>query len=386
MFIIEKPYASEFLIDTIVQNDWPVLESTAIKEAAIEEGAFDFVSSEAARDYYLKQEYPLIYSNSETAISWVLENLPKSNLSEYINFFKDKALFREQFQSIFPDFYYQTIEYSELKKINIDSIKLPVVIKPAIGFLSFGVHTVRTDKDWRSVFAQIDKEVKQAKEIYPEQVVNTSRFIIEQYVEGDEFAVDAYFDRNGEPVILNIFQHPFLDNNDVRDRIYLMSTEIMIKHMAKFGIFLREMSQVKQIKNFPMHMEIRVTENGDIIPIEVNPMRFAGWCTTDVAKYAWGINPYEYFYYQKRPDWNNILSMAGRDTFYFSMLEVPNGISNDRINGFDYDGCLANYSNISEVRYINYRKNPLFAVVFGHTASRKEIEKILSIKTQEYIK
>lgn len=44
-----KPYASEFLIDTIVQNDWGVLDNTAVEEADIEEGAFDLISSDIAK-------------------------------------------------------------------------------------------------------------------------------------------------------------------------------------------------------------------------------------------------------------------------------------------------------------------------------------------------
>ena len=122
MFIIEKPYASEFLVDTIVQNDWPVLDNSSIRDAAIEEGAFDIIPSDQARDYYLTQEYPLIYSNSENAISWVLENLPESNLSSYIKLFKDKLAFREMLSELYPDFYYQRIEFSELKKIKATSL------------------------------------------------------------------------------------------------------------------------------------------------------------------------------------------------------------------------------------------------------------------------
>ena len=40
MFIIEKPYASEFLVDTIIQNDLYVLDNKAVRESDIEEGAF----------------------------------------------------------------------------------------------------------------------------------------------------------------------------------------------------------------------------------------------------------------------------------------------------------------------------------------------------------
>jgi hypothetical protein len=43
-----------------------------------------------------------------------------------------------------------------------------------------------------------------------------------------------------------------------------------------------------------MHVEVRV--DGDVIcPIEFNPMRFAGFSSTDVAYYAYGIRTIEYF-------------------------------------------------------------------------------------------
>ena len=114
MIIIEKPYASEFLIDTIVQNDWGVLDNTAVEEADIEEGAFDLISSDIAKNYYLTQEYPLIYSNSENAITWVLKNLPDSNLSNYIKLFKDKI-----------EIY---LNYSNNKRPDDDSRKVFIVL------------------------------------------------------------------------------------------------------------------------------------------------------------------------------------------------------------------------------------------------------------------
>lgn len=385
MIIIEKPYASEFLIDSIVQNDWPVLENETVKGADIEEGAFDLVSSNVAKNYYLTQEFPLIYSNSENAITWVLDNLPDSNLSSYIKLFKDKVAFRELLKEMYPNFYFVSANLEELKAISAKEIKFPVVVKPAVGFLSFGVHTVNNEKEWSDVITRLEKEMRQASMMYPSHVVNSSKFIVEELIEGEEFAIDAYYDRDGEPVILNIFQHPFLNSKDVSDRIYLMSAGIMIKYMSRFAILLRDIGNLKNIKNFPMHIEVRVTKNGDIIPIEVNPMRFAGWCTTDVAKYAWSINVYECFYNQKRPDWNTILANAKRGVFYFSMAEVPSDVARKNIKGFEYERFLANYSNVLEVRRINYKENPLFAIIFGSTESKEEVIKILSLKTKDYI-
>ena len=385
MIILEKPYVSEFLLDTIVQNDWAVLQNNVVNNAEIEDGALNLIPESTAKNYYLTQEYPLIYSNSENSISWILDNLPESNLASYIKLFKDKVAFRELLKDLYPNFYFQSVKFDELKNMSSDGIKFPVVLKPAVGFLSFGVHTIKDDKEWREAIAQLDSEMKAASKLYPKNVINSSDFIIEELIEGEEFAIDAYFDRDGEPVILNIFQHPFLNSKDVSDRIYLMSAGIMIKYMAKFAILLREIGEANKIKNFPMHIEIRVKEDGEIIPIEINPMRFAGWCTTDVAKYAWGINVYDCFYNQKRPDWNNILANASKEVYYFSMAEVPIGMDKAKIKGFEYEKFLANYSNVLEVRRIDYKNNPLFAVIFGSTTKKEEVERILKLKTKDYI-
>lgn len=385
MIILERPYVSEFLLETIIQNDIAVLQNDVVQHAEIEEGALKLIATEQAKNHYLAQEFPLIYSNSENSISWVLENLPQSNLSEYIRLFKDKAAFRDLLKELYPDFYYKVVEFSELVNLKPKEIKYPVVIKPTIGFLSFGVHTIKDSNEWNNTITKLANEMTLAETMYPKNVIDSSKFIIEELIQGEEFAIDAYYDRNGEPVILNIFQHPFYNDKDVSDRIYLVSTGIMIKYMAKLGQLLREIGHLKNIRNFPMHIEVRINKDGEIIPIEVNPMRFAGWCTTDLAKYAWGINVYEYFFKQLKPDWNNILEKSGKGVYYFSMAEVPQEIDKSKIKHFDYNKYLSNFTEILELRRINYMENPLFAVIFGKTDSKEEVLKILSLKTREYI-
>ena len=52
------------------------------------------------------------------------------------------------------------------------------------------------------------------------QVVNTSSFIIEEVIEGDEFAFDAYFDENGEAVILGIENGTYIGLNEMGTEIW----------------------------------------------------------------------------------------------------------------------------------------------------------------------
>lgn len=67
------------------------------------------------------------------------------------------------------------------------------------------------------------------------------------------------------------------------------------------------------------------------------------------------------------------------------MAEVPAGVDRKNINGFEYERFLSNYSNVLEVRRINPKNNPLFAVIFGSTVHKDEVVKILSLKTKDYI-
>ena len=385
MIIIEQPYVSELLIDTIVQNDWFVLNNEAVQLANIEEGALRLVSDEQAVNYYEQIDYPLIYSNSENSINWILENLPESNISRYIKLFKDKGLFRDMLKSLYPNFCYRVVSYENLKNIKLEELQYPLVLKPAVGFLSLGVHKIYNDSDWKEALFALEKEIKETAKLYPERVVNTTNFVIEEFIEGEEFAIDAYYDTDGTPVILNIFKHPFLDSKDVKDRLYLTSKNIMTKYISDFSTLLKQIGDCNDIKNFPIHIEVKVKPNGTAIPIEVNPMRFAGWCTTDIAKYAWGINTYEYFINHQKPNWNAIFENRDFQTFYFSMAEVPINLDKNKIKSFNYEKFLANYSKVLELRRVNYHQHPLFAIIFGSTSDSDEIQRILEIKTKDYI-
>ena len=384
MFIIEKPYVSEYLIDTIINNNWPVLDNQTIDECGMEEGAFNLWSSERAKDNYLKQEYPLIYSNSENAIVWILENLPQSNISTYIKLFKDKIAFREKLKELYPDFYFESFNYEDVNYIEKEKFKFPLVFKPSVGFLNTGVRVINNVSEWDDAVKSLNKELSQLTSQYEQSVFNSSKILLEEFIEGEEFAIDAYYDRNGSPVILNIFKH-MQNNKNIKDRLYITSTSIMVEHMAKFAQLLRDLGKLANIKNLPINLEVKINSNEEIIPIEVNPIRFANWCSADIAKYAWGINVYEYFNNQTCPDWNSILANSGKEIYYYALFEVPKDYPKNSISSFNFNACLAYLSNVIELRRVNYKANQLFGVVFGKTENEDELKIILALDTNKYI-
>jgi len=129
-----------------------------------------------------------------------------------------------------------------------------------------------------------------------------------------------------------------------------------------------------------------VDENGNVIPIEVNPMRFAGWCTTDLAYYAYGINVYEYYFQQKRPDWEKILKLDDDKLYCIVVANIPGDINLKTIKEVNYESYLSNFSHLLEFRKINYKQYPVFAFSFiSVDRNSDEVDRILKLDSRQYI-
>ena len=378
MIILEKPYISDFLIETIKKNNFLVLNSDISRKFL--DKNFLVSSNEAVKKVKSGDK---IYSDSENSIDWVLSNLADNGISKMINISKDKALFREKIKQIYPDYYFKKVLLKDLNNVNPDILPYPVILKPSVGFLSFGVYPIKSKSEWIKVADKINSEIEKFKEIFPKSVVNCDEFIIEKMIIGDEFALDAYFDEKGKATILNIFQHPFFDDKDVSDRAYFTSAQIIRKFHDKFKAVLDKIGSVAGYKNFPFHLELRV-EGNEIIPIELNPMRFCGWCITDIAYFAYGINPYEYYFKGLKPDWNKVLE-GKNEIYYFTMADIPNSIDNEKIKNVDYEKYLSNIKNPLEIRKIDPKNNPVFAIVFAKTPDLEEIKNILKVDMSQFI-
>ena len=384
MFIIDKPYVSDLFRDTIIKNSYKLLKNEFAINAGHFNGNLMCDTQQMVKEFEAKE---LLYLNSENSIEWIATNLANTSLPQYINVFKNKALFRDMIRKMYPDFYYQQLDLSELRDFDINSVKKPFIVKPAVGFLSLGVYTIYSNDDWANAVIAIEKEMVEVKNMFPKEVLNTSKFIIEEYIEGTEYAFDAYYDSEGNPVIVNILKHLFASAEDVSDRLYITSKSIINEFKDKFQAFLEEMGQILQIRNIPIHVEVRV--NGDsIVPIEVNPMRFAGLCTTDIAYYAYGINPYEYFIERKKPDWENILKDKEGKTYSIVILDKPKDIDANSIKEFDFESVLKGFEKPLEVRQMDIKRYPVFGFVFAETRDENfaELESILANDLREFIK
>ncbi|WP_419659382.1 hypothetical protein Dvar_82720 [Desulfosarcina variabilis str. Montpellier] len=387
MIFIDKPYVSDFLRKTIKENGFPVVKTKIAEKLGFSNG-LNILDEEKAIQQAESSENIMIYTTSENSIGWIAEHLSSTKIPQRIELFKDKVQFRTLIKPMYPDFYFREIQLYELDDLSVSNIPMPFIIKPKVGFFSMGVYKVTSSQKWEQVKEAMKAEIRRAKDYYPTEVFNTESFIIEQCIEGEEFAVDAYFDATGEPVILNIHKHIFSSSEDVSDRVYISSKEIIQNNIDQFSAFLNQIGRLSGVKNFPVHAEIRRDRTGSVLPIEINPMRFGGWCSTADATYlAYGFNPYVLYFSQERPDWTELLKNKEEKLYSIIVLDNSTGIEGTQIASFDYDRLLSNFENPLELRKIDYNEYPVFGFLFTETKEENivELERILKSDLKEFI-
>ena len=387
MIILDKPYVSNYLKETVAKFQFPVLTTEYSNQLNMNSNTKYFSEEEAVK-YYKSTPNARIYTNSENAIQWIARHLKETDLSEKINWFKDKVAFRRLTANLFPDVFFQSVKISELDTLKIEDLPVPFVIKPAVGFFSLAVYLVQSIEDWPIVKEKLKIEISEAARLFPSEVMSSTELIIEGYIPGVEFAFDAYYDEKGEPAILNILKHEFASMEDVSDRVYVTSKTIMETYLPPFTHFLKTLGELIELRNFPLHVEVRVDENGKLVPIEVNPLRFGGFCTTaDLTPYAWGFNPYVAFFQNFKPNWNEILNDKAGKLFSLIVLDNSTGLKAEAIKSFDYQKLLARFEKPLELRELDFKEYPLFGFLFLETQEEnfEELAYILQSDLKEFV-
>ena len=152
--------------------------------------------------------------------------------------------------------------------------------------------------------------------------------------------------------------------------------------------FLEKIGQKAGLKNFSLHAEVRIDKDDKLIPVEINPLRFGAWCTSaDLMHYAFGINPYHLYINNIVPDWDHIMENTSEDLFGIIILDNSTGIPGNRIRSFNYKKAVGMFSKVLELRPVDYRKYPIFGILFIQTGADKldEIQHILQDDLKKFI-
>jgi hypothetical protein len=168
----------------------------------------------------------------------------------------------------------------------------------------------------------------------------------------------------------------------------MTSKDIVEANLDPFAKFLKDIGNLAKVKNFPVHVEIRRDHSGAIVPIEINPMRFGGWCSTaDMTYLAYGFNPYACYLSQKRPNWKEALENQNGKLYSIVVLDNSTGVDARDIDAFDYERLLSRFEHPLELRKTDYKEYPVFGFLFAETSQSNvgELERILRSDLKEFI-
>ncbi len=381
MIFLDRPYVSDFLLNSLSRSGRAVLRTAFTEELARKTARPLLLVNDAEAEERCRSGERL-YSNSENALDWMLAHLGDLPLAQSIRIMKDKAALRRILGQLDPGFFFREIPAAELPSTDISAWPCPFILKPSVGFLSMGVHTITNAEDWKRALEPVTRDA--GLNHFPDSVVNQSCFIAEQYITGDEYAVDLYFDEQGAPVILNIFQHRFASFEDVSDRLYVTGEAVIRANLPRFTEWFSKANALIGARNFPAHAELRV-DGEHIRPIEFNPMRFAGLCTTDMAAFAFGLNTVETWLNGSRPDFDTLLAGREGKTCSMIILDKPRGLPENAV--FDYKKLVSSFQHILELRKIDVPELPLFGIIFAETDERhrNELDRILKSDLTEFL-
>lgn len=380
MVILDEPYASKPLVEWLSDSHHPVLDNGFSRRLAQGGYAFNLVGEEEAIRRLESGER--VYSNSENALAWISSHVRNETLCRSIALFKDKAAMRERLAKLDPDLFFRVLRHEELADVDPADLPLPVVLKPSVGFCSMGVYVIASAEDWTRALDDIAAAAASWNERYPGSVIDTRTYLVEGYLEGDEYALDAYFDEQGAPHLLNVYRHEFAGKEDTSDRLYCVDEKIITETAPRFVAWLSSVNEIVGARGIPVHVEVRVDGN-HIAPIEFNPLRFAGLGGTDLAYYAWGMRTYAAFLEGKEPD----LARLARGGSVWSMSLLTPSSTDDLSRPFDYEALTSHFGHVLEMRRFDVERVGSWGFLFleASAADRAELDYLLRVDLSQFL-
>lgn len=371
MIILDDAYVSNRMCRYLELSRQPVLES-AMSLQLREQGVRINIVPETQAIERIDAGEPL-YAMSESHFGWVTEHVSRKNILHGLSIFKDKERMRTLLAPMYPDYFFQAIDAKDLPHTPFPAEHAPFVLKPSVGFLSLGIYIIRTEQDWVRAIADIDANRDGWAQWYDQSVIGSGRFIMESLIEGAEYALDAYFDQEGEPHLLNILRHDFADAEDTADRLYVCGTQIMQEKRQIMLDFLKEANGYCKVTGFPVHVEVRECD-GVIYPVEFNALRFAGLGGTEISQMAFGFYTFAHYLQNTEPDWDAAFAHAGNDLYCMSVLNPPAGTPAGTT--MDYDAFCRQWKHPLAIDRFDFDATGIMGFLFWRTSAEDDSERV----------
>jgi hypothetical protein len=375
-------YVSRVLLQTAKRLRIPVFGVDAKATAEIKRAGIEPLSeAEAAR---LLEAGAVVYSNADDVLPFLRAHSSNRGLLAAVDFFKDKAETRRLSNELLGSVFFDVVKNEDLDNYGgVLPSGVKVVVKPACGFHSLGVRRVERVEDWGRAVEEIRGELAAFAGSFDSAVVNGDKFVVEEYLEGDEYACDAFFDADGKPVVVGLYKHDFAGESDVRDCVYYTSARVLEENLGRVQALLQAIADKKNFRSLPIHFEFRACENG-LRLVEVNPLRFGGFGLADLAWHAYGFNPYEEFLSCGKPNWRSVIQKMGAYAYAFVVGQAFSDRSRIRVVAADFEAFKKTFSEVLSFTPLDFTKYSFFATVLTRSKDLNELRKYLFFDFDEY--
>ena len=187
--------------------------------------------------------------------------------------------------------------------------------------------------------------------------------IVEEYIPGEEYAVDMFYDASGRPVITNAYHHPMPANPAYLHMVYYSSREVVEQVYEPAMEFFTRLNEILQVRNLPIHSEFR-RDGGRLVPIELNSLRFGGMGLANLGHVSLGVNAYRCLIEDRGPDLPALWRDRGEECVLFFIAYNGAGIDVSTHEP-NRDALRARFTRILHEVPFDHRRQLAFGVVYA---------------------
>lgn len=201
-----------------------------------------------------------LFIQSESALSYILPHMVDTEIAKAIHMLNNKVEARTLLHTMYPEFHYKKIPLDKIDTLKLEPGKT-YVLKPIRGFHGVGVKIITNTTNLLDIKQSICKEIKKNIKLFSASMFSQDNFILEEFIEGEEYAVDMYYNNEGQPIIINIYHHPIPEDTAYLNALYYTSRETFSTLYTPIIQFFTKLNTILNVHSFPIHAEFKFHDN-----------------------------------------------------------------------------------------------------------------------------